>query len=650
MSDDDMKDTALVSMLRAAGIEDERIRARVVFTKNEMWEAAGRDKVVAALSKRCTLVSYEHDGTPVLDRGVDVVKACKAVGVDVCLKPYRSAEELISALKVASEGVIPAHEWDEKQPDWEAELVTARECVAYLSSTKRPDRDCPLTFARHLSNIRLMTTAGLLPIKEILVTVPASATALKVFRWTWRWESQPLSVQQAEIIALCPSIIIELLKHDYKQQLEMKGMFRSAVDTLFTGALYNTGIIEKINSAHDLILFSGGMAWHRDLRVLMQTGPSDHLSLSVGYAFPAAEITEIKRRLEAGGVDLKALFMSLKAREGLPNWEILPPDARAQLNIVKTVIKALHDIHELYEPNWPLTLHVLKFLTCVLFSRETEEHGVPLGCGNNGKSWLMFVLERLLGEYSCCVQAGLYSKPVPSSKDCNMDWLALMGRKVFLGGERSGAIKVDGGTWKALRDPTNAVTLRGLYENNVKFRSGGRLILPDNNKIEFTGGVDGGIERSMCAWPHPWVFTTTPTLPHEKPARPIKTIAYVDSIIPGLFYLLSVMDEVWSADWTSGIIKPRPAVVIAAVQEMCEKEHASNFSDFVSDYCELVTEFSEGTTPAKVLKLLREVDPVLAKLKDLETVALQFWQFVNYRNLRRVKANRHGVATFLKIR
>jgi hypothetical protein len=119
-------------------------------------------------------------------------------------------------------------------------------------------------------------------------------------------------VLQAEIIALCPSIVAELLKHDYKQQLEMKGMFRSAVDTLFTGALYNTGIIEQINSAHDLILFLGGMAWHRDLRVLVQTGPSDHLSLSVGYAFPSTEITDQTATRRGGG----RLEGTLRALEG----------------------------------------------------------------------------------------------------------------------------------------------------------------------------------------------------------------------------------------------------------------------------------------------------------------------------------------------
>jgi hypothetical protein len=334
----------------------------------------------------------------------------------------------------------------------------------------------------------------------------------------------------------------------------------------------------------------------------------------------------------------------MKGREGLPGWEAVPDETKAALAKVCEIIQALYDINELYEPNWALTMHVMKFLASILFSRSNEEHGVPLGGGENGKSWLMFVLERLLGEYACGIQAGVYGKPVPSTEKPNPDWLALMGRKVFLGGEKGAGIKVDAGTWKALRDPTNVIELRGLWEGNVKFRSAGRMIIPDNNRIEFVGGVDGGVRRSTLAWPHPYVFTTTPTEDFEKLARPIKTVAYVHELLPGLFYVLSIIDEVWSGDWISGQIKPMPEVVREATKQLLMGVHESNFADFTDEYCDLVADRKVASTPG----------PACAS-STLNSNQRRTWRrsreaFVSPKNLHRVRLTRHGTANYIKLK
>ena len=134
--------------------------------------------------------------------------------------------------------------------------------------------------------------------------------------------------------------------------------------------------------------------------------------------------------------------------------------------------------------------------------------------------------------------------------------------QAFLAGEKGCDLVMDAGTFKALRDPTNVIELRGLWEGTVKFRSAGRFICPENDKVNFKGGVDGGVRRSTLAWPHPWTFTTASKLqPGEKLARAIKNTAYVKPIIPGLLLVLIEIDNVWGADWTSGQILPRPECV-----------------------------------------------------------------------------------------
>ena len=297
----------------------------------------------------------------------------------------------------------------------------------------------------------------------------------------------------------------------------------------------------------------------------METCPEDRLSLSTGYPYPHAEIAELRIKLDNAGLNLADVFQTIRNREIFANWEQYGPETITKLTAIGTILPVLSDVFELYDPSWALTMHILKFVASILFSRGNEENGFPLGEGMNGKSWLLFVLDKLLGDYACGVQAGVYGQPVPSTRTPNPDWLALVGKKAFLGGEKGSDLKIDAGTFKALRDPTNVIELRGLWEGNVKFSSAGRLIIPDNNKVEFRGGVDGGVRRSTLAWPHPWTFVKVPTPGRkEKRARNIKNKEYVDGIIPGLLLILIEIDKMWGGDWTSGQILPQPASVIEA--------------------------------------------------------------------------------------
>ena len=209
---------------------------------------------------------------------------------------------------------------------------------------------------------------------------------------------------------------------------------------------------------------------------------------------------------------------------------------------------------------------------------------------------------------------------------------------------------LDAGTFKALRDPTNVIELRGLWEGTVKFRSAGRFICPENDKVNFKGGVDGGVRRSTLAWPHPWTFTTASKLqPGEKLARNIKNVAYVKPIIPGLLLVLIEIDKVWGADWTSGQILPRPECVKQAVQELLMQRYDSNIEDFLEVHCELVKDFADASTPGQIMARMRQEDPELNNEKDLEGVLRRKLHFVSPQNRHRIKPSRKA-DVFIKLK
>jgi hypothetical protein len=99
----DMGDVELVAKVKAAGItEPHKVQSRVVFTKNEIFEARNREKALAAFDSAggSSLVSLEHDGTPrLMSLPVDLVAIAAAAGVSVVVKPYRNKDELIQSLK-----------------------------------------------------------------------------------------------------------------------------------------------------------------------------------------------------------------------------------------------------------------------------------------------------------------------------------------------------------------------------------------------------------------------------------------------------------------------------------------------------------------------------------------------------------------------
>ena len=407
-----------------------------VFTKNERVEAERRTTALKAFEAAggCTLVSLEHDGTPMLmQKAVDLVAVAAEVGVKLVVKPYMCKGELIRALK-AYDPTIPESDWDSPEPFWQEKAADEAEVVHYLRQKKREERNCPMAFAKLLKHMELPTPAGRFLLGEIFVSVPKNKDALYVWRWTGKWEQFPSSVQQAYLADRCKELVQQLLGPGIHPQAEMLSMFNAAVHHAVTTSLFRPSFVNAMDNNHDLILFDCNRSLHRNTKQLVAPRPEYMQSLSTGYVFPDAAIQALRDRLLAADIDIKAVFNRLRDRERaiLIDWQVLPADLTASLDGIASIIQGVADVHALYEPNWLLTIHVLKFVASLFFSRGNEENAFPMGGGNNGKSWLMFVIEQLLGQYACSVQAGLYGKPVPSCAGTNTDWLALVGRKAIL--------------------------------------------------------------------------------------------------------------------------------------------------------------------------------------------------------------------------
>ena len=174
---------------------------------------------------------------------------------------------------------------------------------------------------------------------------------------------------------------------------------------------------------------------------------------------------------------------------------------------------------------------------------------------------------------------------------------------MFLGGEKGSDCYIDAGSFKALRDPTNEVDLRGLWESVVKFRSMGRMLLPENTKLQFKGPIDGGIRRSVLAWPHERTFVKAPRAElNEALSRDIKNMDYVTKFLPSMWLLLIDFDQVWGKSWTADPIMPRPACVVEATSAMLGSPVESALHDWLKAHGAVVPDPKQGSTLATILK------------------------------------------------
>ena len=105
------------------------------------------------------------------------------------------------------------------------------------------------------------------------------------------------------------------------------------------------------------------------------------------------------------------------------------------------------------------------------------------------------------------------SKPPPSAASPELSWLNLKGKRTYMVGEKGSRLQRDPGTFKALREPSATIDVRGLYGGGVNLKPLGKLICPENSKTGWVGGLDGGVRRSLTAWEHKFQFVQLPWHP-----------------------------------------------------------------------------------------------------------------------------------------
>jgi P4 family phage/plasmid primase-like protien len=209
-------------------------------------------------------------------------------------------------------------------------------------------------------------------------------------------------------------------------------------------------------------------------------------------------------------------------------------------------------------PAWP---EVEMFIKKVLPDKEVREYfmkhlatnlsggnlaqkfHIMTGSGSNGKSMIMNLLSKSLGDYSCTVPISLVTQKRKSSGSAAPEVARLKGRRFVTMQEPDETIALNTGLMKELTSGEK-VFARDLFKSGSEFEIQAKFHLACNDKPKINT-TDGGTWRRLVVINFTSKFVTNPTGPNEFPLD--ESIQFkVNSIewaTPFLAYMVHILKE-----------------------------------------------------------------------------------------------------------
>jgi P4 family phage/plasmid primase-like protien len=262
-------------------------------------------------------------------------------------------------------------------------------------------------------------------------------------------------------------------------------------------------------------------------------------------------------------------------------------------------------------PDPEVRLYFMRHLaTCLIGGNKAQKFHILTGSGSNGKSMLMNLVSKALGDYAAVVPISLFTQKRGKSGAAAPEVIRLKGRRFVTMQEPDEKIALNTGLMKEISS-CEKMYARDLFKSGCEFEVQAKFHLACNEKPEINT-TDGGTWRRLVVVNYTSKFVDKPCEPHHFPID--ETIQHsVTSVTwaqPFLNYLVTTLKE------GSGFHKlPTPAKVLEYTSEY--RNDTDGIAKFLS---EKIEDFKDGD----------EVHPVLKT--QLQSVFKQ-WKIQNENNL-----------------
>ena len=338
---------------------------------------------------------------------------------------------------------------------------------------------------------------------------------------------------------VCDYCKLDHEKSDYHHvfiQLK-KTAFKSNVMRECRELFWDEEFTKKVDSNKDLIAFNNGVLDMTTANFVFRDGkPEDYISFSTGIDYePERPYYEY------------------------PAW----PEVE---QFIKKVL-----------PDREVRDYFIKHLATNLLGGNTaQKFHILTGSGSNGKSMIMNLLSKALGDYSCTVPISLFTQKRKSSGSAAPEVARLKGRRFVTMQEPDETIALNTGIMKEITSGEKMYA-RDLFKSGCEFEVQAKFHLACNDKPKINT-TDGGTWRRLVVINFISKFVPTPVAANEYPLD--ESIQFkvnsVEWATPFLAYIVHVLKE------GKGLRKlPAPAKVMEYTSEY--RNENDGIAKFISD-------------------------------------------------------------------
>ena len=250
--------------------------------------------------------------------------------------------------------------------------------------------------------------------------------------------------------------------------------FKSSLMRECRELFYDDQFNKKVDSNRDLIAFNNGVL-ELDTFKFRPGKPEDYMSFSTGIDYDPD-----------------------KPYYDYPAWQK-----------VETFIKRVL-------PNPEVRTYFIQHLATNLFGGNTaQKFHILTGSGSNGKSMIMNLMAKALGEYACTVPITLFTQKRPGSGSAAPEVARLKGRRFVTMQEPDEAVALNTGQMK-LMSSGEKMFARDLFKSGGEFEVLAKFHLACNEKPKINT-TDGGTWRRLVVINFVSKFVQKPTEPNEFP-------------------------------------------------------------------------------------------------------------------------------------
>jgi P4 family phage/plasmid primase-like protien len=181
--------------------------------------------------------------------------------------------------------------------------------------------------------------------------------------------------------------------------------------------------------------------------------------------------------------------------------------------------------------------------TCLIGGNPAQKFHILTGSGSNGKSMIMNLLSKALGDYACTVPISLFTQKRKGSGSAAPEVIRLKGRRFVTMQEPDEAIALNTGLMKEITSGEKMYA-RDLFKSGCEFEVLAKFHLACNDKPKINT-TDGGTWRRLMVINFVSKFVVTPHAANEFPLdESIQNLVNSkDWATPFLNYMVTILKE-----------------------------------------------------------------------------------------------------------